>query len=539
MPRRGVTVYDLLLSCPGDVLDLKPTIEECVKSFNSSIGEINNVRIELKHWSTHSFPQSGDKPQSILNKQFVNDCDMCIALLGVRFGTPTDNYDSGTEEEIENMLAQNKQVFLYFVDRQVNPSTIDIEQYHKVITFKEKYTNKGVYSIVKDAEALRKEFQNALTLYFIKLVAPSTTEIVHTFMPNLTISTQTEVGDTIKLMHSEFTNAEIVCDKEEVILGIIREISGMKIEFSVEKSLEQSDVSDNHIEKMTFGELAKAREEGRVTKSQYSIALGKTLVIERVTISENNIKIVSDFCSLKGIVLPEDFFCLGNLQKEITEPFIKIYSGPSITLEGTESEKKKYELICELLKKIREHNDVIEYFKKIDNFYWVSFVISNDGTTFDEDIDVRVCVDRGHLIENTDIPQPGEFFLKEVVDVEAPRFLFSGYGDSDINEYSNYPPLGTYIPEPITFPFGSNGDEIEKQKEEYNDLIENIFCYDIYKSENEDILCFNIPYLKQNTRMFFPSHLLFKTVPEYIRYEIRSKHSPNIYSKKFLVISED
>ena len=68
MPRRGVTVYDLLLSCPGDVLDLKPTIEECIQSFNSSIGEINNVRIELKHWSTDSFPQSGDKPQNILNK---------------------------------------------------------------------------------------------------------------------------------------------------------------------------------------------------------------------------------------------------------------------------------------------------------------------------------------------------------------------------------------------------------------------------------------------------------------------------------------
>ena len=106
MPRTGITVYDLLLSCPGDVLDLKPTIEECVKSFNSSIGEINNIRIELKHWSTDSFPQSGDKPQNILNKQFVNDCDLCVALLGIRFGTPTDNYDSGTEEEIENMLAQ-------------------------------------------------------------------------------------------------------------------------------------------------------------------------------------------------------------------------------------------------------------------------------------------------------------------------------------------------------------------------------------------------------------------------------------------------
>ena len=37
MPHIGVTVYDMLLSCPGDVLDLKDTIDACVKSFNASI----------------------------------------------------------------------------------------------------------------------------------------------------------------------------------------------------------------------------------------------------------------------------------------------------------------------------------------------------------------------------------------------------------------------------------------------------------------------------------------------------------------------
>ena len=46
MPHIGVTVYDLLLSCPGDVLDLKETIDSCVKSFNASIGEANNIRVE-------------------------------------------------------------------------------------------------------------------------------------------------------------------------------------------------------------------------------------------------------------------------------------------------------------------------------------------------------------------------------------------------------------------------------------------------------------------------------------------------------------
>ena len=68
----------------------------------------------------------------------MRDCDAAVAIFWTKFGTPTDKYGSGTEEEIEEMLSSGKQVFLYFVDAQINPSVIDMEQYHKVNDFKEK-----------------------------------------------------------------------------------------------------------------------------------------------------------------------------------------------------------------------------------------------------------------------------------------------------------------------------------------------------------------------------------------------------------------
>lgn len=43
MPRTGVTIYDMLISCPGDVLNYIDTINEVVRSFNSSIGRVNNL----------------------------------------------------------------------------------------------------------------------------------------------------------------------------------------------------------------------------------------------------------------------------------------------------------------------------------------------------------------------------------------------------------------------------------------------------------------------------------------------------------------
>ena len=75
MPRIGITAYDLLISCPGDVIEYLDVIKESVESFNRVFGRINNIEIVTKHWSTDSYPQSGDKPQELLNKQLVRDCD--------------------------------------------------------------------------------------------------------------------------------------------------------------------------------------------------------------------------------------------------------------------------------------------------------------------------------------------------------------------------------------------------------------------------------------------------------------------------------
>ena len=62
-----------------------------------------------------------------------------LLYFGTRFGTATDNYGSGTEEEIEEMLSADKQVFMYFLEAPIIPSNIDIKQYEKVQEFIEGY----------------------------------------------------------------------------------------------------------------------------------------------------------------------------------------------------------------------------------------------------------------------------------------------------------------------------------------------------------------------------------------------------------------
>lgn len=530
MPHIGVTVYDLLLSCPGDVLDLKDTIEDCVKRFNSSIGEANNIRVNLKHWSTDSFSQFGDKPQNILNKQFINDCDLCVALLGTRFGTPTDNYDSGTEEEIEKMLEQDKQFFLYFVERKVDPSDIKLDQYEKVQNFKTKYSEKGLYTIVKSEEDLRSEFQNALSLYFIKLVSPKAIELQPTFAPNLVISSTNDEGKNVLLTHTHYQKIRLVAEKEEAIKSLINQITSIKIIESLEESAEETEcmIPDNDLKEMSIGEIIKARSNKQVSEIQFNRILGTAPPIyKKKEINADDKELISGFCKKRGISLDCDFYNLGNLQEKITTPIISSFSNNTSSI-GSDSEKKKHELFDNLLYELMEYNDMMDFFESIDAMPVVSLQIENQGNTYDEDIDVKLIIEKGCFANIKDLSEPGLFFLKKAIDLNIPLALFCGNHDADVDDFSNYP-IHNYIPNRLPIPFKSSEEIIEEQQEEYQEMMEYIFCYDLKRNVNDDILCFNIPYLKQNTKMFFPSYLFFKKTPKNLRYEIRSKHSPEVY----------
>ena len=155
MPSK-ITVYDLLVSCPSDVSDLIDVLEKEVNHFNNFFGRSNNVIIRTRYWAEDSYSEFGDHPQQLLNKQIVDSSDLALGVFWTRFGTPTENYGSGTEEEIERMLMMGKQVFLYFFDKPVSPSKLNQEQYKKIQEFMHRYKNKGIFFIVQDERSLVK-----------------------------------------------------------------------------------------------------------------------------------------------------------------------------------------------------------------------------------------------------------------------------------------------------------------------------------------------------------------------------------------------
>lgn len=165
---RNVTKFDLLLSCPGDAYQkCYPAVKKAIERINADPQICNSISISLKHWSTSSYPQSGGQAQKLLNSQIVNNADIAIAIFWTRFGTPTDDYASGTEEEIDLLIKSGIQVFLYFLDKPIPPSITDSPEYtenrRKISILQNKYN--GIYSVVKNEDDLQENIVKHIKLY--------------------------------------------------------------------------------------------------------------------------------------------------------------------------------------------------------------------------------------------------------------------------------------------------------------------------------------------------------------------------------------
>ena len=224
MPRTGITAYDLLISCPSDVEKYVKIVKECIDVFNSGVGRTNNAEVVGRHWATDSYAQSGNKPQELLNQQIVRDCDAAVAIFWTRFGTSTDKYGSGTEEEIEEMLSANKQVFMYFVEEPIQPSCIDVKQYNKIQQFKEKYKDRGIYFTIKDNEELRRLFTNHLIQHFLPIIVGDKTFMHQDIKkPSLSLNCINQLNQNkVEILCSSYLTSNFIKNKERDILEDIR-----------------------------------------------------------------------------------------------------------------------------------------------------------------------------------------------------------------------------------------------------------------------------------------------------------------------------
>lgn len=162
---KKMPVCRLMISCPSDIKTEIEIINRVVENINDSIGISMDIFVKTLHWSKNVMPEAGDYPQSLINKQILEKSDAIIAIFGNKIGSPTQHYESGTIEEIEQMIQKGKQVFVYFSDKPIRQSEIDTKQKKKIQTFKDKYKDRGIYVEYGSDEEFNDNVTRNLTRY--------------------------------------------------------------------------------------------------------------------------------------------------------------------------------------------------------------------------------------------------------------------------------------------------------------------------------------------------------------------------------------
>ena len=175
MPQQGL-IFRALIASPGDCTQERKIIADVIHGWNAVHSFNQEVIIEPVAWETHSRPELGGHPQSLLNKQMVDNCDLLIGAFWTRMGTPTPNAESGTAEEIEELRNKGKPVLLYFSNAPVAPDSVDPEQYEALKTYRNSLKDSGLYASYNSTAEFREQLHSHLAMEMNQLMQKSGNE---------------------------------------------------------------------------------------------------------------------------------------------------------------------------------------------------------------------------------------------------------------------------------------------------------------------------------------------------------------------------
>ncbi len=163
MPFRA-NVIKVMIASPGDVTEERAIVTDELHGWNDvNASTRQSVLLPVK-WETHSTPEHGAHPQTIINRQLLDDADLLIAIFSTRIGTPTKEHMSGTVEEIKKHVATGKTAKIYFSDVPEHPSLIDTNQRILLEEFKKECRDTSLYAGYDSLRQFRRDFKRHLEL---------------------------------------------------------------------------------------------------------------------------------------------------------------------------------------------------------------------------------------------------------------------------------------------------------------------------------------------------------------------------------------
>ncbi len=166
-----VKIYKCFIASPSDTEKERKVCDKVFNEINGSMGGQHNFRVESVKYEEDARSSFGKSPQKIINDQLSNDYQLFIGIMFTKFGSPTDDYKSGTEEEFYMALDKREkdndiEIMFYFNDEPISPSEIDNEQAQKVKEFRNLISDNGLYLKYKGVAEFEEKLRKGLMKFF-------------------------------------------------------------------------------------------------------------------------------------------------------------------------------------------------------------------------------------------------------------------------------------------------------------------------------------------------------------------------------------
>ena len=140
------TVLKILIGSPGDTKVERDALEQEIRSWNSANGEARRIFFITWRWELDAIPKLGAPAQQLINQPAdkINASDFVIAIFNHRLGSPTEDFESGTVEEIMRAYTNQKAVHVWFSSADI-PQPVNLEQLGALARFKDKISKLGLY----------------------------------------------------------------------------------------------------------------------------------------------------------------------------------------------------------------------------------------------------------------------------------------------------------------------------------------------------------------------------------------------------------
>lgn len=203
----------LALCGPGDVKKEIQIAQEVVTEWNLQHGEARGFWIKHAHWSTDSHPDLSNNAQAVINKQIIDDSDLIVAIFWSRFGTPTGQAASGTEEEIRRGIRLRKKVMVYFSDLEPVPSTADKHQLELLWNFRQELRGTGLCGKFLSRDQFRSDFARHMTFMLNEFISMHPPKVGIAPSQSITGDNNVQAGRDVKIFTKTPREKKVIARK--------------------------------------------------------------------------------------------------------------------------------------------------------------------------------------------------------------------------------------------------------------------------------------------------------------------------------------